>query len=44
MAEDLPADGTAEMPSTPLVVWAARLSAYFLAQGGIISAARQGRR
>jgi len=36
MAEDQPADGAAEMPSTPLVVWAARLSAYFLAQGGIM--------
>jgi hypothetical protein len=36
MAEDQPADGSAEMPSTPLVVWAARLSAYFLAQGGIM--------
>ena len=36
MAEDQPADGSVEMPSTPLVVWAARLSVYFLAQGGIM--------
>jgi hypothetical protein len=36
VAEDQPVNGSAEIPSTPLVVWAARLSVYFLAQGGIM--------
>jgi hypothetical protein len=36
MAEDQIVSGPAETPPTPLVVWAARLSAYLLAQGGIM--------
>ena len=36
MAEDHSVDGSVKAAGTPLVVWAARLSVYFLAQGGIL--------
>ena len=36
MAEDHSVDGSVKAAATPLVVWAARLSLYFLAQGGIL--------
>lgn len=35
MAKPDPANGSAETESWPLVVWAARLSVYFLAQGAL---------
>ena len=36
MAEPSPASDSTESESWPLVVWAARLSVYFLAQGALV--------